>query len=105
MEALPEGDFKQSARAYYAMLERYRFMSFGTQIVLAVRALGDPEMRAKVTAELRHLIVDEYQDVNPAQEELIRAARQAASGRRTSSSSATTIRRSTSGADPTSTTS
>jgi DNA helicase-2/ATP-dependent DNA helicase PcrA len=72
VEALPDGDFKQSARTYYATLERYRFMSFGTQIVLAVRALGDPEIRAKVTAELRHLIVDEYQDVNPAQEELIR---------------------------------
>src|SRR4051794_14683675 len=53
-DALPEGDFKQSAHAYYAMLERYRFMSFGTQIVLAVRALGDPQTRAKVTADLRH---------------------------------------------------
>ena len=72
VEALPDSDFKESARAYYAMLERYRFMSFGTQIVLAVQALGDPEMRAKATADLRHLIVDEYQDVNPAQEELIR---------------------------------
>ena len=28
-------------------------------------------IRAKVTADLRHLIVDEYQDVNPAQERLI----------------------------------
>ena len=41
------------------------------------RRSSDPEIRAKVTADLRHLIVDEYQDVNPAQERLIRAARQA----------------------------
>ena len=72
LEALPDGDFKESAHAYYAMLERYRFMSFGTQIVLAVRALGDADIRANVTSDLRQLIVDEYQDVNPAQEELIR---------------------------------
>jgi DNA helicase-2/ATP-dependent DNA helicase PcrA len=72
LDVLPDDDFKESARAYYATLERYRFMSFGTQIVLAVRALGDPNIRSKVTEDLRHLIVDEYQDVNPAQEELIR---------------------------------
>src|SRR4051794_34682512 len=47
VETLPDGDFKESARAYYAMLDRYRFMSFGTQIVLAVRALERAEIRAK----------------------------------------------------------
>lgn len=72
VECLPDDDpFRASARAYYAMLDRYRFMSFGTQIVEAVRALEDPKTRASVTADLRHLIVDEYQDVNPAQERLI----------------------------------
>ena len=69
--ALPHGDFRESAAAYYAMLDGYRFMSFGTQIVEAVRALEDPSIRAAVTADLRHLIVDEYQDVNPGQERLI----------------------------------
>jgi len=72
VEELPEGDFKDAAMAYYAMLDNYRFMSFGTQIVEAVHALQQPDVRALVTANLRHLIVDEYQDVNPAQEELIR---------------------------------
>jgi DNA helicase-2/ATP-dependent DNA helicase PcrA len=70
-DALPEGDFRDTVEAYYAMLDGYRFMSFGTQIVEAVRALEDTEVRAAVTADLRHLIVDEYQDVNPAQERLI----------------------------------
>lgn len=72
VEALPEGGFRDAAEAYYEMLNRYRFMSFGTQIVEAVRALKDPAVHTTVTAELKHLIVDEYQDVNPAQEELIR---------------------------------
>jgi DNA helicase-2/ATP-dependent DNA helicase PcrA len=71
VDALPDDDFKDTALAYYAMLDRYRFMSFGTQIVEAVRALQDPATHAAVTADLRHLIVDEYQDVNPAQEQLI----------------------------------
>lgn len=53
------------------MLDRYRFMSFGTQITRAVEALGDPMVHSRITAEVRHLIVDEYQDVNPAQERLI----------------------------------
>lgn len=69
---LPEGDFRDSSEAYYAMLDGYRFMSFGTQIVEAVRALEDPKIHAAVTADLKHLIVDEYQDVNPAQEQLIK---------------------------------
>ena len=68
---LPPGDFRDAAQAYYAMLADYRFMSFGTQIVLAVFALEDPVIHVRVTEGLRHLIVDEYQDVNPAQERLV----------------------------------
>jgi DNA helicase-2/ATP-dependent DNA helicase PcrA len=71
IEALPDGDFKEVLVAYYEMLDLYRFMSFGTQIVEAVRALEDSAVHTAVTAELRHLIVDEYQDVNPAQERLV----------------------------------
>ena len=68
---LPDGQFKTTVEAYYAMLDRYRLMSFGTQVVQAVRALQDPAVRAAVAENLHHLIVDEYQDVNPAQERLI----------------------------------
>lgn len=56
---------------YLDALERYRLLSFGQQTVRAVAELERPEVRAMVHAELRHLIVDEYQDVNPAQERLI----------------------------------
>jgi DNA helicase-2/ATP-dependent DNA helicase PcrA len=69
--SLPEDDFAAAVTEYYAMLDRYQFMSFGTQIVRAVEALEVPEIHTKVTEPLRHLIVDEYQDVNPAQELLI----------------------------------
>lgn len=71
-EDLPEDDFKETLESYYATLDRYQFMSFGMQIARAVEELGRPGTHAQVTKHLRHLIVDEYQDVNPAQEELIR---------------------------------
>ena len=68
---LPLDSFRETLVAYYAMLDRYRFMSFGTQITRAVEELGNPAVHAQVTADVKHLIVDEYQDVNPAQERLI----------------------------------
>lgn len=69
--SLPDDEFRTTLHDYYERLDSYRFMSFGTQIVRAVEALHDPEVHQRVTSELRHLIVDEYQDVNPAQERLI----------------------------------
>lgn len=65
------GRFGEILRDYLDMLERYRLMTYGQQIVRAVTALQDPSVAAAVHADLRHLIVDEYQDVNPAQERLI----------------------------------
>ncbi len=58
--------------AYYEALDRYRLLTYGQQVVRAVRELERPELAAEIHARLRHLIVDEYQDVNPAQERLIR---------------------------------
>ena len=68
---LPDGDFKETLGRYYAMLDRYRLLTFGLQIARAVEALEDPCVHTAVTGALQHLIVDEYQDVNPAQERLI----------------------------------
>jgi DNA helicase II / ATP-dependent DNA helicase PcrA len=67
---MPE-PFSSILSAYYATLERYRLLTYGQQVVRAVRELERPELATEVHAELRHLIVDEYQDVNPAQERLI----------------------------------
>jgi DNA helicase-2/ATP-dependent DNA helicase PcrA len=58
-------------RDYLAALERYRLLTYGQQVARAVAELTKPEVRAAVHTDLRHLIVDEYQDINPAQEKLI----------------------------------
>ena len=52
-------------------LARYHFLTFGLLISEAVRALGNPAIASRVRQNLRYLIVDEYQDINPAQEKLI----------------------------------
>src|SRR5579884_2355576 len=56
---------------YFETLERYRLLTYGQQIVRAVQELSRPAVATAVHQDLRHLIVDEYQDVNPAQERLI----------------------------------
>ena len=56
---------------YLDTLERYRLLTYGQQISRAVAELERPEVAERVHANLRHLIVDEYQDVNPAQERLV----------------------------------
>lgn len=71
VEDLPAGPFRDVLEKYYATLDRYRLMTFGQQVARAVRALEDPEIHQRVTQGLHHLIVDEYQDINPAQERLI----------------------------------
>lgn len=58
-------------RRYYETLDRYRLLTYGQQVVRAVAALERADLRREVHQQLRHLIVDEYQDVNPAQERLI----------------------------------
>ena len=57
---------------YLSVLDRYHCLTFGLLIQRAVEALHNPETYAAVHGPLRHLFVDEYQDVNPAQEALIR---------------------------------
>jgi DNA helicase-2/ATP-dependent DNA helicase PcrA len=56
---------------YLEMLDRYHLLTFGLQIQHAVEALDDPAVFPRVHGPLRHLFVDEYQDINPAQEALI----------------------------------
>lgn len=56
---------------YRAMLDRYHLLTFGLIISRAVEALESPKIRDRVTGPLQHLFVDEFQDVNTAQERLI----------------------------------
>ena len=67
---LPE-PFRSVLLDYLDTLERYRLLTYGQQVVRAVRELEHGPAVATVHAALRHLIVDEYQDINPAQERLI----------------------------------
>ena len=59
-------------RLLHELLERDEFIDFSLMIRLVVDALeqGDPDA-LQATQGLRHLLVDEYQDVNHAQERLI----------------------------------
>lgn len=68
---LPE-PLRSTVTAYYDTLERYRLLTFGMQIAKAVEEL-EAGLSGKVHQTLRHLIVDEYQDINPAQDRLIAA--------------------------------
>ncbi|WP_423917877.1 ATP-dependent helicase [Candidatus Poriferisodalis sp.] len=70
VDTLPE-DFRSVLTDYYVALDRYRLLTYGQQIRAAVEQLGRPEVAERVHDQLRHLIVDEYQDINPAQETLI----------------------------------
>lgn len=70
VELMPE-NLKYSVKKFYEMLDEYHLLTFGQQIARAVEAMMDPEVQKKVTADIKHLIVDEYQDVNPVQEKLI----------------------------------
>lgn len=58
-------------QSYLQMLERYRFLTYGQLVAKTVDVLKDPTVKARVHGRLRHLVVDEYQDINPAQERLI----------------------------------
>jgi DNA helicase-2/ATP-dependent DNA helicase PcrA len=69
-ELLPD-NLRFSIERFYEMTDEYRLLTFGQQIARAVQALEDEHIHEKVTADIKHLIVDEYQDVNPAQEQLI----------------------------------
>jgi DNA helicase-2/ATP-dependent DNA helicase PcrA len=70
LDQLPK-DFAHSIETLYSLLDDHRILTYGLQISKAVEVLEDDETRAKVAGTLKHLIVDEYQDVNPAQERLI----------------------------------
>jgi len=70
MEVVPE-PLRAKIEQFYVMLDEFRLLTFGQQIARAVDVLTDPEVHAKVAADIKYLIVDEYQDVNPSQEKLI----------------------------------
>ncbi len=69
--------FGECYAEFKKILYRYHFLTYGLLVSAAVKALAKPEVLKAVQGKLKHLIVDEYQDVNPAQEKLIAILAQA----------------------------
>jgi len=58
--------------AYRALLEKKRYFDYTAILEHAVvRLETDPAVRGRIGGRLKHVIVDEYQDVNPIQERLV----------------------------------
>lgn len=58
---------------YHELLDKKRYLDYSRILYEAVTALSNNiELRAKVGERVKYLIVDEYQDVNPLQECLIK---------------------------------
>jgi DNA helicase II / ATP-dependent DNA helicase PcrA len=66
-----EDPFGEMVAKFYELLDQFRLLTYGQLIARAVDELSKPDVRRAVQVTLRYLIVDEYQDVNPAQEKLI----------------------------------
>ena len=66
--------FATTAARYYAFIRARRFLDFSTAQAEFVRLMaGDAEFRGKVTGFFSRLVVDEVQDINPAQIAIIQA--------------------------------
>jgi DNA helicase-2/ATP-dependent DNA helicase PcrA len=66
--AQTSADFFEYMKRYEELLEKHRLLTFGQMIYRAVQSL---EANPKALNHIQHLIVDEYQDINRAQERLI----------------------------------
>jgi DNA helicase-2/ATP-dependent DNA helicase PcrA len=59
-------------QAYQNYLREHRLIDFGDMVMAALTALGaDGELRNRIAGRFRFLMVDEYQDINPAQDKLL----------------------------------
>lgn len=62
--------------AYRALLDERSYLDYSSILDEAVEALlTDDDLRKRLAARIKHVIVDEYQDVNPIQESVVRALR------------------------------
>ena len=74
-EALwPSGsdDFSRKYRKFVEILESHRLLTFGRSIAAAAEELGRLSVRKNIQRDVCFIFVDEHQDVNPAQERLIK---------------------------------
>ena len=73
MKRLKGHPVMEALSKYEDLLDKKAYLDYTKIMSEAVAGLiADEELRAKIKERVKYLIVDEYQDVNPLQEELIR---------------------------------
>jgi DNA helicase-2/ATP-dependent DNA helicase PcrA len=66
-------EVKSAVQQYYELLDAKKYLDYTMIIAQAVAEIeNNTALREKVSTQLKYLVVDEYQDVNPLQEMLIR---------------------------------
>jgi DNA helicase-2/ATP-dependent DNA helicase PcrA len=71
-EAARQQEIAAAYGRYQALLGANGFIDFGDQVSLALRLLrSSAAVRREVAARYRYILVDEFQDTNPAQSELV----------------------------------
>ena len=71
-DQIPE-EVQDCLQLYRQLADESRYLDYTTIIAEALEAIRNhEELRDKISNQLQYLIVDEYQDVNPLQEKLIR---------------------------------
>ena len=69
---IPAG-VREAAAKYRELLDEKKYLDYSGMLSRAVAELkSNPRLREKIESSVRYLVVDEYQDVNPLQEALIR---------------------------------
>ena len=72
-EKLADCSVRDGLEKYSAQLAADSYFDFSSQLVNAVAELeGNDGLRSRVTDRIKYVVVDEYQDVNPIQERLMR---------------------------------
>jgi len=72
--ALTACSVRQGMEAYRTLLNDRGYLDYSAILDEALEALlSDVNLRARLASRLKHVIVDEYQDVNPVQESVVQA--------------------------------
>nr|AIF10951.1 superfamily I helicase (uvrD, pcrA) [uncultured marine thaumarchaeote KM3_47_F06] len=68
---LSNEEFVKSLKAYWELLEREKFFDFSSVIYKLISVLEDKKNLALLHEKVKHVTMDEYQDVNNLQEKLL----------------------------------
>ena len=72
-KALGKHPIREALAKYQTLLDTRRLLDYSTILIEAVRALSsDQKLREIISGRIKYLIADEYQDVNPLQECLVK---------------------------------